>query len=128
MSLFTYLSIYWSIYLFIYLFANNKGHKIWSGSWAAWKEKHGAYFRRSKHCLRSLGLSGNQLLCVKLYINHETQCFVTRWNSELEAVFHLVMKHCVKKMLHITSQTKSFIPDFQTLVDHKFLCIFIMNY
>ena len=45
MSLFTYLSIYWSIYLFIYLFANNKGHKIWSGSWAAWKEKDGAYFK-----------------------------------------------------------------------------------
>ena len=43
--LFIYISIYWSIYLFIYLFANNKGRKISSGSRAAWKEKHGAYFK-----------------------------------------------------------------------------------
>ena len=26
------------------------------------------------------------------------------------------------------AKTSSFIPDFQTLVNHKFLCIFIMNY
>ena len=62
---------YWSIHLFIHLFTNKKGYKFWCGSRAAWKENHEAYFkiililRRSKHCLRSLGLSGNQLLRVK---------------------------------------------------------------
>ena len=43
--LYIYLSIDLFIYLFIYLFANNKGHKISSGSRAAWKEKQGAYFK-----------------------------------------------------------------------------------
>ena len=73
--LFIYLSIYWSFYLLIYLFTNKKGYKLSSGSRAGWKENHGAYFkirlilRRSNHCLRSLGLSGNRsaTLCQVIY-------------------------------------------------------------
>ena len=51
------------------------------------------------------------------------------------------MKHCVKNVSYYFSnkkiilegeikdaKTSSFIPDLQTLVNHKFLCVFIMNY
>ena len=55
---------------------------------------------------------------MEFYIKDETQCFTTRWNTEMRAenttrsgvflttfkVFHLVMKHCVECLILLSKQ------------------------
>ena len=59
----------------------------------------------------------------KLYIRHETQCFITRWNTEKRVenttrswvfltnfeVFHLAMKHCVECLILLLKQNKKIL-------------------
>ena len=71
------------------------------------------------------------------YIKHETPCFITTTRSEvfltIFEVFHQVTKHCVEFLILLLAgeikdaKMSSFSSDFQTLVKHYFLCLFLMN-